>query len=221
MRQRAIPVVLCIDVEPDARFLDPAAPSPWDGFSATCVLLERFRERAAQRSGSPSRFAWYLRMDSQVEKVYGTASWVGQTYREALNGLMGRGDHMGLHVHACRWVGGQHGWLVDYANQPWIDESLVVAFDAFHRAFGFRCTTFRFGDHWMNQATFERVASLGVEIDLTLEPGYDSTHFYDDSEPITGVLPDYRNVPEHPYLPSAGDYRTQDGASRMSMWEMP
>ena len=216
-----IPVVLCIDVEPDGRHIDLQSPSPWNGIAATAAVLEPLRTRASQRSGREAVFSWYLRMDPQVQAAYGTLAWVVEANPAFVDAARAAGDHLGLHVHACRLDAAGAEWVIDYADAPWIDESLRQAFAAFERAVGSRCTTFRFGDHWMNQATFNTLELLGVTVDLTLEPGHDGASFYDASERFTGLLPDYSGVPTRPYRPSASDYRTPDTARTSGPWVLP
>ena len=214
-----IPVVVCIDVEPDARLLDPGVRSPWSGFEQTTALLEEFRQQI--NGNNPAQFSWFLRMDPQIEMIYGSASWIAETHGLIVQRLRDAGDEMGLHVHAMRWSAPERAWVNDYADAAWIEQCLTTGFTAFQSSIGQRCRCFRFGDRWMDQPTLERLEALGVQIDLTLEPGHDDRSFYGSDERFTGVLPDYRVVPVAAYRPAANDYRVADVGKNAAIWELP
>jgi len=216
----SIPVVLCVDVEPDKRRVDVRARLPWRGFALTQQVLDRLRSGVA-RTSPDARFSWYFRIDPQVERTYGSAAWIVETNPALMDALRAAGDDFGLHVHAYRWDASRNGWVMDYGDPEWIDSCLTLAFSAFESSVGTPCTLFRFGDHWMDQRTFERLAALGVEIDLTIEPGHDAASPYRESEPFTGVLPDYRSTPSYPYRPSDADFRVPDGTRHDGIWELP
>lgn len=218
---RPIPIVLCIDVEPDARHLDLAAPSPWDGFRRTWEMLESCRGAIGRRSACAPRFSWFLRMDSQVQRGYGSLAWVVDRHPELVDAIRAAGDHLGLHVHAWRWREDGNGWVIDYADRAWLDDCLTEAFAAFAAAVRASCTSFRFGDHWMDQATFARLEALGVEVDLTPEPGHGPASYYEPDIRFTGELPDYRSVPVYPYRPSVRDYRVSDPTRTRGPWVLP
>ena len=216
-----IPVVVCIDVEPDPRAIDLKSPSPWRGFQQTYDLLQRFRDGLSLRSGSAARVSWYVRMDPQVQMAYGSASWVVESNAGLVDTLRRLGDEIGLHVHSWRFDTAKRTWIADYSSAEWIDECLGLSFSAFLQGVGTHCRTFRFGDRWMDQRTFRRIEALGVEVDLTLEPGYGEGSFYTPSETFSGRLPDYRQVPCRPYRPSAADYRVADPSRPQGIVELP
>jgi hypothetical protein len=210
-----------VDAEPDPRDIPAGLRPPWRGFTRAVDQLEAFRRRAVAASARSVQFNWFLRMDPQLQQVYGSASWALDAHRELIDRLRSAGDQFGLHVHAYRWDAKGRRWIIDYADAAWIDECLSVGFGAFEAALGERCRIFRFGDHWMNQRAFERITALGVEIDLTLEPGHDDRPFYPASEPFIGRLPDYRTVPVAPYRPSTVNYQAADVEATRGIWELP
>lgn len=216
-----IPVVVCIDVEPDPRAVDLKAPPPWLGFQQTYDLLQPFRDPLSLQSGNPARLSWYLRMDPQVQMAYGSASWGVESNAGLVDRLRSLGDEIGLHVHSWRFDTASGVWVSDYSNAEWIDECLALSFSAFMRTIGRNCRTFRFGDRWMDQRTFGRLEALGIEIDLTLEPGYGQGSFYTPSESFSGRLPDFRQVPRRPYRPSAADYRIADPSRQQGIVALP
>ena len=68
-----IPVVICLDVEPDERVFDPLSRPDWQGFERTWEYFSNFRPHLEHATGSPAHFSWFFRMDPQVEYVYGSA----------------------------------------------------------------------------------------------------------------------------------------------------
>src|SRR5215204_4013363 len=102
------PVLICIDVEPDARDVDVDARPDWEGFEESFRLFDELRPRAEDAVGVPARFNWFLRMDPQVALAYGSAGWAAERYGVRLERLRGAGDEIGLHTHEWRRVSG--GW---------------------------------------------------------------------------------------------------------------
>ena len=204
-----IPVLIVIDVEPDGIYIEPGRGKPWRGFEKAVRTLRDFRAEATAASGAPAHFTWVYRMDPQIELGYGSASWPVAHYTRETAELHGAGDDLGLHPHGFRWCETTRRWNTALDDQAWLDECLRVASDAFERSLGSRCRTFRYGDHWMSQATMELLQRLGARYDLTLEPGHPQT-------PITryrygtGVLPDLSDIPAMPYRPARDDYRVAD-----------
>jgi hypothetical protein len=204
-----IPVLICIDVEPDARFIRPRDPVPWRGYEQSMETFRRFRTKASAISAAPAHFTWVYRMDPQVELGYGSASWVVAHYAREISELAAAGDDLGLHPHAYRWSDKERRWRLPLDDQAWIDECLSGSAAAFERSLGRPCGTFRFGDRWMSQASMELLQRLGARYDLTLEPGQPAVPVSDGSD-SNAVLPDYSGVSEVPYRPSRGDYRVVD-----------
>lgn len=188
----------------------------WKGFEETLQLFEELRCRARVEA----LFCWFLRMDPQIQLLYGSALWAFERYGSQIENLRSVGDEVGLHTHAWRHVGGE--WISDYGDQGWVNECVRVSFDAYASAFGRLCRSFRFGDHWMNEETFDLVELLGTRYDLTIEPGLRPNSISLAGETWTGHFPDYVKVPREPYKPARGDFRT-DGEERRERdtWVIP
>ena len=107
---KKIPILICIDVEPEARQIDSAAAVDWNGFEETASLFSEIRPRLEEATGAPARYSWFFRMDPQVKHTYGAAGWVATRYREAIGKLESAGDELGLHTHAWRWDEGSRRW---------------------------------------------------------------------------------------------------------------
>ncbi len=201
---KKIPVLICIDVEPDERAINPHRTDDWKGFEKIFDLFGQLRPRLEAATRSPAHVSWFLRMDPQITRVYGSASWAAARYRRLIEEIEAAGDEVGLHTHAWAWDEKSLRWIQDFGNQPWVAHCVRSSFEAFRQSFNRPCLSFRFGDHWMNDATLELVSELGARFDLTLEPGRKGGSI---PEPFTGSLPDYTQVPRRPYYPSRLDFR--------------
>jgi hypothetical protein len=215
-----IPVIICIDVEPDDRELDEF-PRDWYGFENTFKFFNGIRPRLEEVTGAPASFCWFLRMDPQVKHIYGQYGWVADRYGEIINQLQQDGDEIGLHTHAWRWDDPHQRWVIDHGDQEWVEHCMRVSFEAFEKAFGRPCRSFRFGDHWMNNETMDLLETMGVEFDLTIEPGRDTDPQLRKGELHTGSFPDYTAAPRFPYRPSRHDFRKHKGGAHRGLWAIP
>ena len=213
-----IPVVMCIDVEPDERQIDPNVQRPWTGFELTYELFSKLRLRLETTTGSPVHFSWFFRMDPQIARTYGSAAWVVTRYSSLIEEIKRAGDALGLHIHAWRWNETSDNWFEDLASQEWVNHCISMGFEAFRESLHQPCLYFRFGDHWMNNATLDLVEKLGARFDLTLEPGQKGGHI---PEPFTGLFLDYSHVPQYPYRPSKTDFRRPGSFFRRRLWIIP
>lgn len=216
-----IPVVQCIDMEPDRRRLNPKRPLAWRGCERSYDMSRLWREQWEQATGAPAHFSWYFRMDPQVERVYGSATWVVDRYPEMVEDFRRRGDEIGLHVHFYRWDPERRHWVVDHGNARWVEHCLASSLAAFRRALGRPCESFRGGDAWMSQEAVTQVEASGVRFDLTLEPGQEGYRGLRRWERHSGWIPDLRGIPQRPYLPSRANFKAPDPARREGMWMIP
>jgi hypothetical protein len=205
--RRLVPVILCIDVEPDPRLVSRGTQEPWAGYEQTQRYLEGIRSRLEARTGSPVRYAWFLRMDPQIAESYGDPAWAADRYRKHLENVLRLGDEVGLHPHPYRWLHQESTWLHDFANQSWVEHCLRSSMEAFAVSLGRPCLLMRFGDRWLNTDTVNIAERLGIRLDLTIEPGMPALPSPMPGELASGPLPDYRRVPRTPYPPSRTDFR--------------
>jgi hypothetical protein len=210
---------MCIDVEPEAREIDSAVAGDWAGVEETVLFFNELRLCLEQATGSTARFCWFFRMDPQIEHAYGDACWAADRYRAAINTFESAGDELGLHTHPWRWDAPLRKWIIDQADQSWVSRCVRSSFEAYRRAFGRDCRTFRFGDRWMNNETMELLESLGVKFDLTIEPGRNRSPVLQELH--TGSLPDYTAAPTWPYRPARQDFRKQGGKAARDLWVIP
>jgi len=206
-----------MDVEPDDRLINPSVPKDWIGFESTFEIFAKLRPRIEAATGSPVHFSWFFRMDPQIAITYGSASWAVVRYESLIREIKRAGDAIGLHAHSWRLNQIRDKWIVDFADQDWINHCLSMGFEAFRQSLNEGCLYFRFGDHWMNNATSRLIEKLGARFDLTLEPGQTGGHV---AEPFTGDFLDYSQVPRHPYISSRTDFR-KPGSYPRKLWTIP
>ncbi len=144
-RRPEVPVVLCIDVEPDPLVFDPADPPPWLGFERLVQRLPALRRRLSEITGAPAAFTWFLRMDPQVAETWGSPAWVAEKYGGPLAELTGAGDELGLHTHVWRWETKTREWVADFEDPAWGEHCVEMGLDAFETSFGRGCAAHRGG----------------------------------------------------------------------------
>lgn len=215
-----IPVIICHDVEPDYRQISADTGEDWAGFSETVQFFGDLRGRLAEATGASAHFSWFFRMDPQVERAYGSAGWAAERYGEIIAPLERAGDELGLHTHAWRWDEDLNRWVADHGSRQWVEHCVRMSFEAYREAFGRGCVSFRFGDHWMNDEVMGLLESLGVQFELTVEPGRIPRPYPSDKSP-DGTLPDYVSVPRRPYRPSRRDFRKHDPDGARGLWAIP
>ena len=216
-----IPIIICVDVEPDDREIDSTIAKDWAGFDGVSKFLSGFRARLEKATEAQASFSWFMRMDPQIEHTYGLPWWVVKRYAETIAELERAGDEIGLHTHGWRWNQDSNRWVIDHGDQKWIDHCLHMSFEAYEAAFGRPCFSFRFGDHWMNDETMASLEELGVKFDLTIEPGMKVKPGLVRKELHTGSLPDYTDTPTRPYRPSRRDFRQQSYIEGRGLWMIP
>ena len=220
MRSR-VPVILVIDLEPDAFLLSKENPSLWSGCHAAFALVDEFRALVSAQGHASVGFTWALRMDPQIAQTYGVADHVVKLFGRQLERAQARGDEIGLHTHFFRWNPETDRWRVDHANRAWVAHCLRESFVAFGRAFSRQCTTYRSGDRWHDNASVNLVEELGARYDLTPEVGQAAVATLQPEAEFTGSLPDYVGVPPHPYRPSLADFRKAEPTGNRSLWMIP
>lgn len=218
---KRLPVVVAIDMEPDPRKVDPRDPAPWTGFEVLRAHLEGLRTSLAAATGSPVHWSWFVRVDEQVRIPWGSTSWALTRYERELESARARGDEVGAHVHAYRRDDASASWIVEHGDARFIESAVRGGLDAFARATGSPCRSFRFGDRWLDAPTASLLEELGVRFDLTLEPGMPALPSLDRTVPHTGSIPDCTAVPARPYRPSRADCRLEDPSRTEGLWMLP
>ena len=216
-----IPIILCIDVEPDGFFIDRTQPLPWRGYEGAYRYFGGLREQFARVTRAPVHFNWFCRADQQVEETYGSAGWVFTHYSKLVEDLLEQGDEIGLHPHAYRWVPENNNWIEDLSNQEWVNHCIEMSFGSYKKLFGRGCDSFRFGACWMNSETIDLAERLGVRFDLTVEPGLKLKKRYFKNQLYSDGVPSHEGALRHPYRPSKTDFRKRDPEREAGLWMIP
>ena len=191
-----IPILICIDIEPDKRIIESA--DSWMGFESSWGVLQKLRTAISVATGQPAHFNWFVRIDPQIEFTHGSPDWALRKYRKLFARMQEFGDEIGLHPHSWRWNESDQKWFADFADQEWIEYLIRQSFSLYQQFFKTPCQNFRFGDRWLNNQTVDLLEQLGATFDFTIEPGKKSREI---PEAFTGKLPDYTDALRHPYLP--------------------
>ncbi|MBM5821543.1 MAG: hypothetical protein FJ082_03520 [Cyanobacteria bacterium K_Offshore_surface_m2_011] len=202
-----IPVLICIDVEPDEFFVSRQNPEPWRGYELTHAYIGEWRSALQQRTGDAVHVSWFIRMDPQVALAHGRASWAVEHYPELFQQAIEAGDELGAHVHTYRCCGDSGDWLDDHGNDDWVAEWLDTAVEGYQSSFGRTCRSLRFGNYWSGTEAINRAEALGFRFDLTIEPGLPPNALDARKPAHSGELPDYYRVSREPYAPSRSDFR--------------
>jgi len=211
------PMLVGFDVEPDGLNIPRHEMRRWTGFERSLELVTPLRDRLEKITSMPVHFSWYLRMDPQITDVYGSTTWVAETYGAELAALSDHGDELGLHPHALRWDSRADHWLTDVDSQAWVEDCVRRSFEAYERAFGRACRSHRFGDRFMSNAIVRLLRDLGVAVDLTLEPGRGP-----QSDPyVNSLIPDQTDVPRRPYHPDPSDFKRPTNDAGDDLWMFP
>ena len=208
-----LPVVVCWDLEPDLRVLEPGADGQWTGFEELLSRTDALRARLAELTAVPASFSWFLRMDPQVADVWGSPSWGAEHYATALADLEAHGDELGLHTHTWRWHETPGTWVRDH-DPAWEEHCLELGLETFETAFGRPCRAHRSGDRILTSRMLRRLAAGGVAVDLTVEPDTPPQGALEADEIVNGLSPDYRGVPLTPYRSNPDSFPAAEPASR-------
>lgn len=222
-----IPTFLSIDVEPDGfQFASGETPG-WRGFDAAYVFMESLREILMRSTGAVPHFGWYLRMDPQIEQVYGRPDAAARAFPRRLSVLRSCGDSFGVHMHPLRRSQEHARWVHDFRDRAWLRECTHASLDAFERWEGRPARLFRSGAGFLNEDIVDVLDERGVEYELSLEP---VTHWKQraeevgtgiDSAPTIGDFIDCEHVPMTPYRPARGNFQRRGGRDARSIHLVP
>jgi hypothetical protein len=216
----AVPVFLCIDLEPterEARFSDPER---WRGVDACADHLERLRPRLAEATGADVRFLWFVRCDPAIGTAFGSPDDLLRLRTGLFDRVLGDGDRVGVHPHAWRSVENANHWVVDHGDTSWVEHCVATSFETYRAHFGAVCALHRFGDGFLSTDVVRLLTELGARFDLTVEPGAPANPLV-PGERSTGSTPDYARAPREPYRPSAGDFLVPDPSADTALWLIP
>jgi hypothetical protein len=216
-----VPIHIAIDLEPDERMPEGAAKS----FDNAGVAFEEMMARRSdieRATGAQAHFGWYVRMDRQIQALYGDANAIADRYRLQLTAAEGAGDEVGLHVHSIE-PRANGGWRANYADASLIDAIIEESVSNFRDVFGRPCRAARLGDMWSSRRAAEKFAALGVRYDLSRESGLRSLAL-SKNYPGTNSLgrsPSMLGIPVGPFNPLDNAVGPQGEMEDLPIWSIP
>ncbi len=217
---RAIPTILGVDVEPDARVVDFGDPS-WRASRSFFTKATELRDLLKNTAGgAPIPFTWFPRADPQVEKANGSASWALEHFKKDWEAAKAAGDEIALHMHPWKWDAEAARWCQDHADEAWVVACVHSSIAAFRRTFGAAPPCYRGGDRYLSNAVVRALEAEGVRLDMTLERMPEVERLV-EAEHGTGIIPDGTCVPRYGYRPSARDFRIPDPEKTAGLGILP
>jgi hypothetical protein len=216
-----VPVILCVDVEPDDHVYAPEDPSPWRGFELLAERMEELRGTLGDITGETARFSWFLRMDPQIELAYGDPAFIVDRHPTIFDRTLARGDALGVHPHAWRWDSDRRVWIGDHGDPAWVEACVDMSFEAYRSRFGEPARIHRFGSRFLSEAVLAAARGHGAVVDMTVEPGEpsDGPGSRMGGE-WTGRTPDFVDAPRVPYRPDPADLQ-RVSPSTEGLWAIP
>jgi hypothetical protein len=216
--RKPLPLLICIDVEPDVRQVDPANPA-WAGFELLLERVDELRDRVAAVALGPTVITWFVRADPQIADVHGDAGWAFKHYASELAALAAAGDEIGVHPHCYRREDDGSGWFVDHGDPAWVAHCFETGLTAYEGAFGHPPSSARGGDRFLDDGAVAALERAGVSADVTVEPRTAAATGVGGEDRSTGSLPDYSAAPEAIFRPRPGSFLTPGGddARRLAM----
>jgi hypothetical protein len=166
-------------------------------------MIARLRSRLSDLSGSAIHPSWFLRLDPDIQRAYGRADFVVHRYANLIDKIRAERDPLGIHVHFYRWDDERRTTFSDHADDRWTTHCLETAAGTFHECFGEPARRTSQGGFFLSEALIDKAIALGIEVDVTPEPGYPAqTEAVTFSAYATAASPDFSNCPRYPYVPT-------------------
>ncbi len=149
---------------------------------------------------------WFIRIDLQIEALYGKSTFIFERHIDKLNWLVGNKHELAWHYHAYKHKNG--GW-VQNTNE---DEILVELekYGKIAKSLGLNISRMGWGFH--TNATLQKIHQLGFSFDSSAIP---RPHYKWEN-----IVRDWTNTPNHSYYPCESDYRTDKG-QHIGILEIP
>jgi hypothetical protein len=149
---------------------------------------------------------WFIRLDSQMDALYGQPDYVFHRYREELHHLSSIGHEIGWHPHF--YVKGEGGWRQSFKTAEIMDE--LIRYAPMARSYGTKSVRMGWGFH--TNETMRLLADLCFFIDSSAMPR--------PKYPWEETNRDWTLTPVTPYFPSEKDYRVP-GEPNLPILEIP
>lgn len=149
---------------------------------------------------------WFIRIDSQVETIYGSALYAFEKHAEKINWLQQNGHEIGWHHHAYR----QNGTAWEQETNVFRICDALMHYGSMARAKNITAARMGWGQH--TNETMQVLATLGFKTDSSAVPRPD--YSWDKA------VRDWSITGQDPYYPAEADYR-RPGDSHLPVLEIP
>ncbi len=149
---------------------------------------------------------WFIRLDSQMEALYGQPDYIFHRYRQELHHLSLTGHEIGWHPHF--YVKGEGDWRQSVRTEEILDE--LIRYAPMALSYGTKSVRMGWGFH--TNETMRLLADLCFLIDSSAMPR--------PKYPWEEAKKDWTLTPVVPYFPSEKDYRVP-GKPNLPILEIP
>lgn len=149
---------------------------------------------------------WFIRIDSQVEAIYGSALYAFEKHAEKIFWLQQNGHEIGWHHHAYR----QNGTAWEQETNVFRICDALQHYGKMARAKNITAARMGWGQH--TNDTMQVLATLGFKTDSSAVPR--PNYSWDKA------IRDWSITGQEPYYPAEGDYRLP-GDPHLPVLEMP
>lgn len=153
-----------------------------------------------------AKATWFIRLDRQIEVIYGRVDYFFQRYRKEIASLKQAGHEIAWHPHCYVRKGDQ--WQQNCDSASVAQELAYLAPVA--QSYGLQAVRMGWGFH--TNTTMTMLADLGFAVDSSAipRPRYDWEK----------TVKDWTTTPEVPYFPGKNDYRVP-GSPALPILEVP
>ncbi|MBD0370360.1 MAG: hypothetical protein ICV60_05955 [Pyrinomonadaceae bacterium] len=152
------------------------------------------------------RATWFVRLDAQVEALYGHADYFFERYEREFRALSAEGHEIGWHPHS--YLKTDEGWKQNTSSESVREELERYA----PRVKGYGIKSVRTGWGFHTNETMRALSDSGFLLDSSAIPR--PAYSWESSRK------DWETTPCEPYFPSQADYRAP-GEPHLSILEVP
>jgi hypothetical protein len=201
---------LTVDADPDGT-TSRAQQQPqveFRGLQQAAQLPERL-EVLGQELGCTIPITWFVRLDGEIEKQFGSPSYLLEQHAAFWSACLRRGDELGWHPHFPGNASAESPLERTLASGLSLGDEWMRLWRIARERIS-EPKSFRNGEAWHSPSTYAVVEHLGLECDSTVIPGRANA----DQR-----WSNWGSAPNHPYFPAPDDL-CQEGPKRQLL-EVP
>jgi hypothetical protein len=149
---------------------------------------------------------WYIRIDSQIEKIYGSSDFIFRRHKEKILWLQNKGHEIGWHHHAYKFEENQ--WKQNTDTKQNCED--ILKYGEIAKDYGLISARMGWGFH--TNETIYLLDKMGFSSDSSAIPR--PRYEWEMS------IKDWHSTPQFPYQPDKNDYRIP-GKDSLTLFEIP